>query len=220
MTRLIGSFVLAGVVLVLAVVASPSAAALPPQPTAPCLLGAVCPPDQLPDPLSDPCAPVLGVDPCRPCADPACLAQLPDVPNDVPMLPAEPPVDVPPLPADVPALPTDTPTDTPTEPAPVPGVPAPVPDATVPQSTSSSEGGGPDSDSAAGGGWSRPVAVDTSSVSSRPAALAHAARSFALLFVLAGLVGVYLLVQGRLDARDPKLVAAPIDGDDEVIRFR
>jgi hypothetical protein len=218
MKRLIGSFVLAGVVLVLAVVASPSAAALPPQPTAPCLPGGVCPPDQLPDPLSDPCASVLGVDPCRPCADPSCLVQPPDVPNDVPLLPAEPPVDVLPLPADGPALPTDTATEP--APAPAPGVPAPVPEATVAQSTSSAEGGRGDSASAAGGGWPRPVAVDTSSVSSRPAALAHAARSFALLFVLAGLVGVYLLVQGRLDARDPKLVAAPIDGDDEVIRFR
>jgi hypothetical protein len=57
-------------------------------------------------------------------------------------------------------------------------------------------------------------------VSSRPAAVAQAARSFVLLFVLVGLVGAYLVVQGRLDARDPKLAAAPIDDDDEVIRFR
>lgn len=219
MRRLIDSLVLAGVLLVLALVASPSATALPSKPTAPCLPGGVCLPGQLPDP----------------CADPACLVPPPGVPNEVPPLrpapsvdapplPAEVPLDVPPRPADVPGQPTDSPADGaadgPTAPAPAADVPTPVPGAAVPESTSSSDSGAPDSAPAPGGGRPRPVSVDTSSVSSRPAALAHAARSFVLLFVLAGLVGAYLIVQGRLDARDPKLAAAPIDRDDEIIRFR
>jgi len=198
MTRLVASLAAAGAFLVLGVVACPSVEALPAEPVVPCLPGGLCLPEELTDPLPDPVG-------------------LPPMPVDTPELP---PTDV------VPGLPVNGATEpaptaaTPT-PAPVPApAPAPAPDAAAPDSASSAEDAGPARAPSSGGGdGSRPTSISTSSTSSRPAAVARAARSFTLLFVLVALVGGYLVIQGRLDARDPKLVAAPIDRDDEVIRF-
>jgi hypothetical protein len=61
--------------------------------------------------------------------------------------------------------------------------------------------------------------VRTSSTLRGAAAVAHTARSFTPLFVLAALVGCYLIVQGRLDARDPKLSAAPVTADADTLGF-
>jgi len=46
---------------------------------------------------------------------------------------------------------------------------------------------------------------------------ARAAKSLALLLVLAGLVVGFVLIQDRLDRRDPKLALAPLESDD--LRF-
>lgn len=50
--------------------------------------------------------------------------------------------------------------------------------------------------------------------------LADAAQRFAFPMGVAALAGVFLLVQGRLDRKDPKLTAAPIDSRDDVVTFR
>jgi hypothetical protein len=47
-----------------------------------------------------------------------------------------------------------------------------------------------------------------------------AARRFAFPMTVAGLAALFLLVQGRLDRRDPKLATAPIDSRDDVVSFR
>ena len=49
--------------------------------------------------------------------------------------------------------------------------------------------------------------------------LADAARRFAFPLVVAALVGAFLLVQGRLDGKDPKLAVSPIDARDELVIF-
>jgi hypothetical protein len=50
--------------------------------------------------------------------------------------------------------------------------------------------------------------------------VADAARRFAFPLALAGFVAIFLLVQSRIDGRDPKLSAAPIDSRDDVVPFR
>jgi hypothetical protein len=50
--------------------------------------------------------------------------------------------------------------------------------------------------------------------------LTDAARRFAFPIGVSALAGIFLLVQGRLDRRDPKLTAAPIDSRDDVATFR
>jgi hypothetical protein len=50
--------------------------------------------------------------------------------------------------------------------------------------------------------------------------LEDAAKRFAFPLALAGLVAGFLLVQGRLDRRDPKLAVAPIVARDDVVSFR
>lgn len=50
--------------------------------------------------------------------------------------------------------------------------------------------------------------------------LADGARRFAFPMAIAGLAGIFLLLQGRLDRRDPKLAAAPIDSRDDLVIFR
>ncbi|MGH9014520.1 MAG: hypothetical protein ACRDZ1_11360, partial [Acidimicrobiia bacterium] len=51
-----------------------------------------------------------------------------------------------------------------------------------------------------------------------PKAVAHAARSFSPLFVLAAAVLIFLGVHSRLDRRDPKLARASVDTDS--VEFR
>jgi hypothetical protein len=50
--------------------------------------------------------------------------------------------------------------------------------------------------------------------------LTDAARRFAIPLAVAALVAAFLIVQGRIDRRDPKLAAAPVDGRDDVVLFR
>ena len=50
--------------------------------------------------------------------------------------------------------------------------------------------------------------------------LTDAARRFAFPLAVAALVAAFLIVQGRIDRRDPKLAAAPVDGRDDIVRFR
>jgi hypothetical protein len=47
-----------------------------------------------------------------------------------------------------------------------------------------------------------------------------AARRFAFPLGVAALVAAFLLVQGRVDSRDPKLATAPIDSRDDLVMFR
>lgn len=47
-----------------------------------------------------------------------------------------------------------------------------------------------------------------------------AARQFGFPLVLGAFVLAFLAVQGRLDARDPKLAAAPVTIDDDLLSFR
>lgn len=50
-----------------------------------------------------------------------------------------------------------------------------------------------------------------------PVALAeHAAKTFAFPLGLLGLLLAFVVLQGRLDARDPRLAHAPLDGDEEL----
>jgi hypothetical protein len=49
--------------------------------------------------------------------------------------------------------------------------------------------------------------------------LADAAQRFAFPLAVAALVGAFLLIQGRIDSRDPKLAVAPIDSPDDVVTF-
>ena len=49
--------------------------------------------------------------------------------------------------------------------------------------------------------------------------LADAAQRFAFPLAVAGLVGAFLLFQGRIDRRDPKLAVAPIDAHDDLVVF-
>ncbi|HUF84005.1 MAG TPA: hypothetical protein VMQ81_05360 [Acidimicrobiia bacterium] len=158
--------------------------------------------------------PPAAATPRLPCLSGLCPPDLPVDPT-VPSVPETPDVDVPPRPAEVPGLPEalGAPAPDPAAPSPAPTEPAAGKPAADPADPGRPAANG-------GGGGPRPASVGTPASSSRPAAVASAARSFSLLFVLAALVAGYLLVQGRLDARDPKLVAAPIDDDDEVIRFR
>lgn len=57
-------------------------------------------------------------------------------------------------------------------------------------------------------------------VSSIGQGVVDAARRFAFPLALAGFVAIFLLVQRRIDGRDPKLTAAPIDSRDDVVPFR
>lgn len=50
--------------------------------------------------------------------------------------------------------------------------------------------------------------------------LADAAQRFAFPLMVAALVGAFLVVQGRIDRKDPKLVAAPIVSHDDQVSFR
>jgi hypothetical protein len=50
--------------------------------------------------------------------------------------------------------------------------------------------------------------------------LADATRRFAFPIGIISLVGAFLLLQGRLDRRDPKLAAAPIDSRDDLVVYR
>jgi hypothetical protein len=50
--------------------------------------------------------------------------------------------------------------------------------------------------------------------------LEDAAKRFAFPLALAGLVGAFLLIQGRIDRRDPKLAVAPIETREDVVSFR
>jgi len=50
--------------------------------------------------------------------------------------------------------------------------------------------------------------------------LADAAKRFAFPLAVAALVAAFLIVQGRIDRRDPKLAAAPVDGRDDIVLFR
>jgi hypothetical protein len=52
------------------------------------------------------------------------------------------------------------------------------------------------------------------------AAVAAAARSFIPLFLLMAAALVFLALQGRLDRRDPKLAAAPLDDRGDFLPFR
>jgi hypothetical protein len=47
-----------------------------------------------------------------------------------------------------------------------------------------------------------------------------AARQFGFPLGLAVLVLAFVVVQGRLDARDPKLAFAPVSVDDDLLSFR
>jgi hypothetical protein len=47
-----------------------------------------------------------------------------------------------------------------------------------------------------------------------------AAQQFGFPLALGGLVLAFLMVQSRLDARDPKLAAAPVTVDDDLLSFR
>ena len=173
---------------------------------APCLPDGTC----VPDVPVDPCTSVNVIDPCSPAA--------PDLP-ELPEMPALPgPELLPPVPHDAPTGPAAA------EPTaePLPGdVPAAPTDGAVPESVVTGEGdsrAGP-ADAPGGGSRSGPATVGTPASFNRPAAVAKAARSFVLLFVLAALVAGWLVVQRWLDQHDPKLVAAPIHSDDEMVTF-
>jgi len=72
---------------------------------------------------------------------------------------------------------------------------------------------------AAGGTRSAPAGPGAT-IAKAPAALAlRSARDLSAPLGVAGLVGVFLVVQGWLDSRDPKLVDAPVGTDDDVIQF-
>jgi hypothetical protein len=64
-----------------------------------------------------------------------------------------------------------------------------------------------------------PVA-STDVVGSIGQGVTDAARRFAFPLALAGFAAIFLLVQGRIDRRDPKLAAAPLDSRDDVVLFR
>ncbi|MGH2756284.1 MAG: hypothetical protein ACRDI3_00670, partial [Actinomycetota bacterium] len=48
---------------------------------------------------------------------------------------------------------------------------------------------------------------------------AEAAQQVAFPLALAMMVGAFLMVQNRIDRRDPKLALAPIDSDHELLTF-
>ena len=50
--------------------------------------------------------------------------------------------------------------------------------------------------------------------------LTDAAQRFVFPLAVAALVAAFVLVQDRIDRRDPKLAAAPIDSRDDVVGFR
>jgi hypothetical protein len=50
--------------------------------------------------------------------------------------------------------------------------------------------------------------------------LSDAARRFAFPLSVAVVVAAFLLVQGRIDRKDPKLATAPIDSRDDLVSFR
>jgi hypothetical protein len=52
------------------------------------------------------------------------------------------------------------------------------------------------------------------------AGVAEATRRFAFPIGIAALVGAFLLVQGRVDRKEPKLAAAPIDSRDDLVIYR
>ena len=54
----------------------------------------------------------------------------------------------------------------------------------------------------------------------KPAAAAAVASNFGFPLILMILVVIFLLVQSRLDARDPKLRVAPLTPADSLVAFR
>jgi hypothetical protein len=108
---------------------------------------------------------------------------------------------------------TVAPTASPTAPAsaPVSGSPAPPPGVTVAPADRALR---PSSPPVARVGTRRPppVAVRTRATP-LPQLAARTAKDFSVPFTLAFLVLVFLAVQHQLDARDPGLLAAPIDDD-------
>ncbi|MGQ0802616.1 MAG: hypothetical protein ACT4PI_01950 [Actinomycetota bacterium] len=119
-------------------------------------------------------------------------------------------------------VPTTTPTTAPTTtpapvpvavaqasapaPAPAPVAPGPAPEPVTPVPAAPAPEVAIPADTAA------PSApAPTRDVPAAREAVLGATRSFTLLFVLAALVTVFLAATGRLERRDPKLAAAPLD---------
>jgi hypothetical protein len=122
--------------------------------------------------------------------------------------PAAPPPTAP-APAPSAALPT---TPAPAAAPAVPPAPPAPPDAGAAETPA--ESGAPSATPAP----AAPAAEATASSRGALEAVTGAARSFTPLFLLAAAVACFLVVQGRLDSRDAKLVTAPVVPD--VLEFR
>ena len=68
-------------------------------------------------------------------------------------------------------------------------------------------------------GYVANVAADQAAVIVRPAAAAAVASSFAFPLLLMLLVVFFLVVQPRMDGRDPKLRTAPRTSDETIVQF-
>jgi hypothetical protein len=174
-----------------------ASAARPAKPTVPPV-----PPVTIPDLLPTPTVPT----PTLP--DPGQIIPTTPVLPALPQLP-----DL--LPASTTPNPPGSTTPRPATPAPAPApaardVPAPAPAAS--STPRGSRSGGPARTVPATRADQPPERDLVSSV-------AHAARSYAPVFALVGLVLVFLFLNGRVDRREPKLATAPVDGRGEYLEF-